>query len=124
MPTPPPPEHSRFTSGASGNPGGKPVNARNRLTAAFLNRLADDFEKDGKAAIVKCREENPAAYIKAIAALCPKEIELKRPLEEMATEELIAALNALTGYLAQQSDPARAPETPGREQASAVQTVQ
>lgn len=110
MATPPPPEHSRFAAGTSGNPGGKPVNARNRLTAAFLNRLADDFEQHGKDAIVKCREERPEAYIKAIAALCPKEIELKRPLEEMATEELLAAVTALTSFLAAQGDQRRASE--------------
>lgn len=97
----------RFKPSQSGNPGGKPVGARNRLTGQFLNALADDFEKDGKRAIKQCREDNPAAYIKAIAALCPREIELKRPLEEMADAELITALNALTSFLAGQSNTSR-----------------
>lgn len=103
MPTPPPPIETRWEPGKSGNPGGRPA-SRNRLTARFLNDLADDFEANGKEAIQKCRETKPDAYIKAIAALCPKEIELKRPLEEMATDELISALNALTSYLASQTD--------------------
>lgn len=110
--------------GETRNPGGKPVGARNRLTAKFLNALADDFEEDGAKAIKNCREQNPAAYIKAIAALCPREIELKRPLEEYADAELIAALNALTGFLASQAATGGADQTPEREPASQLPTVQ
>ena len=89
-----------FQPGQSANPGGKPVGARNRLTAAFLNALAADFDEHGKSAIVKCREDKPEAYIKAIAALCPKEIEVKRPLEEMSADELLDAVRALQSFLA------------------------
>ena len=99
---PPPPKEFQFKKGNVANPGGKPVGTRNTLTAQFINTLARDFEKNGKKAIEDCRENNLPVYIKAIASLCPKELELKRPREEMATEELIAALNALTGYLAGQ----------------------
>jgi hypothetical protein len=89
-----------FVPGQSGNPGGKPVSARNRLTTRFLYDLAADFDEHGKAAIVKCREEKPDVYIKAIAALCPKEIEVTRPLQELDATELLAAVRALEGYLA------------------------
>jgi hypothetical protein len=100
MPAPPPPEATRFGEGQSGNPGGKPVGARNRLTAAFLNALAADFDEHGKKAIQECRQTKPEAYIKAIAALCPKEIEVKRPLEEMSADELLNAVRALQSFLA------------------------
>jgi hypothetical protein len=93
-----------FKPGQSGNPGGRPVAARTRLTARFLNDLADDYETDGKAAIRALRTDRPDAYIKVIASLCPKEIELKRPLEEMAENELLTALSALASYLAQTED--------------------
>lgn len=89
-----------FKPGETGNPGGKPVGARNRLTAAFLNALAKDFDDHGAAAIKECRETKPEAYIKAIAALCPKEIEVKRPLEEMSADELLDAVRALQSFLA------------------------
>lgn len=91
--------------GESPNPGGKPVGARNRLTKAFLNALADDFEKDGRAAIVACRENKPDAYIKAIAALCPKEIEVKSPLQELKDDELLNAVRALESFLATRPPP-------------------
>ena len=91
-----------FKAGADwkGNPGGKPTGARNRLTAHFLHALADDFEGHGADAIKRCREERPEAYIKAIAALCPKEIEVKRPLQELEESELLTAVRALESYLA------------------------
>ena len=89
-----------FQPGQSANPGGKPVGARNRLTAAFLNALAKDFDENGAAAIKECRKTKPEAYIKAIAALCPKEIEVKSPLQELKDDELLTAVHALASFLA------------------------
>jgi hypothetical protein len=66
-----------FEKGVSGNPGGKPEGARNRLTKRFLNALCDDFEKGGAKAIKECRENDPAAYLKVCAALVPKEMTLE-----------------------------------------------
>lgn len=100
MPAPPPPEQTRWKPGESPNPGGKPVGARNRLTAAFLNALAKDFDENGKEAIEQCRLNKPDAYIKAIAALCPKEIEVKSPLQELKDDELLNAVRALESFLA------------------------
>lgn len=88
------PVEKRFKPGQSGNPGGKPVAARNRLQGSFLNTLADDFDANGKAAIVKCREDDPAAYIRAIVALMPKEIELTRQFDDLTDEQLAAAVIA------------------------------
>ncbi len=99
MPTPPPPEHSRFKPGESGNPGGKPLNARNRLTAHYLNALADDFAKHGKQAIVDAREKDPMGYVKAIGALMPKQIEQTQPLDDLNDAELIAAIALLRSRL-------------------------
>ena len=99
-----------FKPGQTGNPGGKPTGARNRLTAAFLNALAADFDEHGKKAIQECRETKPEAYIKAIAALCPKVIEVERPLQEMEDAELLAAVRALEGFLASRANEAGATE--------------
>jgi hypothetical protein len=59
--------------GQSGNPGGKPYGARNRLQGDFLNALAEHFAEHGKEAIERLCRENPAAYIKAIASLMPRQ---------------------------------------------------
>jgi hypothetical protein len=104
----PPPIETRFKPGQSGNPGGQAKGTRNKLNAAFLNALAKDFQTHGEDAIRQCREENPGAYVKVLAALLPKEIELKRPLEEFEDDELIAAVGALQSFLAAREDEAGA----------------
>lgn len=81
-----------FTPGTSPNPGGKSVGARNRVQGKFLNALADDFDKNGKQAIVEMREKDPSGYVRVIASLMPKEIEASRPMAEMTDEELAAAI--------------------------------
>jgi hypothetical protein len=83
-----------FRRGESGNPGGKPVQCRNRLTGAFLAALADDFDEHGPAAIRDCRERSPARYLAIIASLLPKQLEITqdRPIEEMTDEELQAEI--------------------------------
>lgn len=90
-----PPAAGRFQPGMSGNPGGKPKNARNGLQLSFLRDLAADFEKHGKVAIQTCRIEDPAAYLRVICALMPKEIELTRPFDDLTDQELDAACEAL-----------------------------
>lgn len=98
----------RFKPGHSGNRAGKPPGTRNGLTSSFIRALAQDFDAHGSKAIEACRTQNPAAYIRAITALCPKEVEIKRPLQEMEDAELIAAVRALEGFLAARANEAGA----------------
>lgn len=63
-----------FQRGQSGNPGGKPVGSRNRLSGAFLEALADDFERHGKKAIQRCRVATPSRYLQIVASLLPREL--------------------------------------------------
>lgn len=88
-----------FQPGQSGNPGGKPAGARNRLTAHFLNALADDFEKYGRQAIIDAREKDPMGYVKSIGALMPKQIEQTQPLDDLSDAELIAGIALLRARL-------------------------
>lgn len=86
------------------NPGGKPVGSRNRLQGNFLRDLADDFEKEGKTAIVAMRTQDPSGYIRAIVALMPKELEITRPLDEISDEQLDAAILAVRTILTAKGD--------------------
>lgn len=96
---PPPPKEHQFKPGQTGNPGGKPVNARNKLNADFLNRLAADFQKHGKSAIEAAREKDPMGYVKALCALQPKQIEQTQPLDDLTDAELLAGIALLRGRL-------------------------
>jgi len=85
--------------GQSGNPGGKPKAARNRLQGGFLNALADDFDAHGKKAIEAAREKDPVGYIKAIASLMPKQVEQSQPLDDLTDAELTAGIALLRSRL-------------------------
>lgn len=94
-----------FAPGQSGNPGGKPKAARNRLQGSFLNALADDFDAHGVKAIRRARLRDPMGYVKAVAALMPKQVEQSQPLDDLTDAELLAGIALLRSRLA---EPARA----------------
>jgi hypothetical protein len=64
---------------------GRPRGARNRLQSSFLYALAEDFERDGAAAIKICRIEEPARYVQIVASLMPRELEIEH---QTATSDL------------------------------------
>jgi hypothetical protein len=96
---PSPNPSTRFQPGQSGNPGGKPVNARNSLTKAFLEALAKDFTEHGETAIQDARADDPMGYVRVVASLLPKEFVVERPLDGMSDEELAAAITELRSRL-------------------------
>lgn len=98
-----PPVETQFKAGMSGNPGGKPVGARNRITTKFLHALAEDFEEHGKKAIQATRDKDPAAYMKVCAGLLPKQIEQTKPLDDLSDADILALLDYLRGRIAQNS---------------------
>jgi hypothetical protein len=89
----------RFKPSESGNPGGKPKHARNRIQGSFLNALADHFDKHGKKAIADACEKDPMGYIKAVASLMPKQFEQSQPLEDLTDAELTAGIALLRARL-------------------------
>jgi hypothetical protein len=82
--------------GASNPSRAKQKGARDRLTANFLEALTDSFEKHGKAAIEKVRKEDPSTYLRVVAGLVPKEIQLGRPLDGVPDDKLAPVINLLT----------------------------
>src|SRR5882672_5231276 len=96
-----------WKAGESGNPGGRPVAARTRLTGHFLNSLADDFAREGKAAIAACRLKRPDKYLGVIAAFMPKQIEVTRPLDGLADDELLAIAESLRSQIGAAQNRAR-----------------
>lgn len=83
-----------FQVGHPGGPG-RPKGSRHALGESFISALQADFHEHGEAAIKKAREEKPAEYIKVLASILPKEIEIKRPLEDLTDDELINAIELI-----------------------------
>jgi hypothetical protein len=77
--------------------------SRNRLSEAVISALLRDFSKHGEKAIAKVRRTQPAAYLKCLALLVPREhkVEHSNPLKAMSDEELDEALAALRQYVAE-----------------------
>jgi hypothetical protein len=87
--------------GQSGNPKGRPKGSRNKLSESFISALSDDFEKNGVAVIAAVRAEKPAEYLKIIAAIVPKEINVNdMTLQDMSDEELLERLDEVRSIAA------------------------
>src|SRR6516164_4883411 len=94
--------------------GGRAKGAKNRLSHAFLTALAEDFEQHGVETLQIARLERPVEYIKVVAGLMPKELEIMDSrLTDLSDEELdvcIAKLRAqLRGAIAQNLADGEAP---------------
>jgi hypothetical protein len=79
--------------------------ARSKLTQAFVERLAVDFNLYGEEVITKLREDSPAVYAQVIAKLCPAELLVTQhedvELADMSGEQLrdfmISEMKAIWG---------------------------
>jgi hypothetical protein len=103
----------QFVIGYKGGPG-RPKGSRNKLGEAFTQALLEDFEREGSVAIARTRDEDPAAYLRVIASVVPKEFKIEaEPLGELSDddlERLIGLIRAAEGS----ADAAREhPGTPG-----------
>lgn len=89
-------EASKWEPGQSGNPRGRPKGARNKLGEAFLEALHEDFNEHGAGAITRCREDSPVAYVRVLASILPKDLNVTiNPLEELTDAELIERIGEL-----------------------------
>jgi Family of unknown function (DUF5681) len=83
-------EATRFQPGQSGNPRGRPKGSRHRLSEKFFAKLATHFETNGKAMLDAALAESPAAYMRVVASLLPKQAQ--ENLRERGTSEVASTL--------------------------------
>lgn len=87
-----------FAAGSAwnGNAKGRPKGSRNKLGEDFLSALQESFEKHGPETIEKVRTERPHEYLKVVASILPKELNVRTDaLNEMSDDDLAAILGAV-----------------------------
>ena len=101
MANPNPNPATRFGAAGTGNPSrSKQKGARDRLSAAFLNDFADDYDAHGKTVIETVRDKDPVAYMRLAAALLPTKVEItETPLDGLTDEQLDAYMEEMTNGL-------------------------
>ena len=86
-------KQNRWKPGQSGNPAGRPKGARSKLSESFLKALSEDFAANGIEVIEKVRSDRPHEYLKIVAAVLPKQMQLEdltpnRKAEDLTDDEL------------------------------------
>src|SRR5215831_5955344 len=96
--------------GVSGNPAGRLRGSRNRLSEAVVCALLRDFSIHGEKAIAKVRRTQPAAYLKILALLVPREhkVEHRNPLKEMTDEQIERSIELIKEMIAERDAAANA----------------
>jgi Family of unknown function (DUF5681) len=76
--------------GQSGNPAGRMRGSRNKLTEEVICALLRDFRQHGQKAVARVRQTQPAAYLKILALLVPREhkVERSNSIKDLTDEQL------------------------------------
>src|SRR5262245_39971320 len=65
-----------FKPGQSGNPAGRPLGSKNKLTEAFWQDFHAAWQELGPEALRRCAIDNPKDFCKIAAMLMPKEVDV------------------------------------------------
>jgi Family of unknown function (DUF5681) len=95
----------RWQRGQSGNPAGRPRGSRNALSEEVICALLRDFRLHGQKAVARVRQTQPAAYLKILALLVPREhkVEHSNLIKELSDEQLEAMIEYIKTSLEAQA---------------------
>jgi Family of unknown function (DUF5681) len=60
--------------GESGNPAGRPLGSRNKLSESVIQDIAADWAIGGAETIARVRMTDPATYFRVVASILPKDV--------------------------------------------------
>lgn len=116
-----------FKPGQSGNPAGRPKGARSKLGEEFLQDMLADWAANGKAVIEAVRADKPEQYLKVVASILPKEMNLRvNDFDDLTDDQLARQLASIATQLANAGfgigEGVEAPQV--AQQAGGVSTIQ
>ena len=97
--------------GVSGNPGGRPVGTQLKINKKFLNDLLKVYEVKGKKAIEDMCDKDPSAFVRVLASLLPKEMNLnikENPFDGLSVEQYDRLISIAEGKIGILEDGQRA----------------
>ena len=74
---------------------GRPKGSRNKLNAAFFDNLLTVYAESGIDCLRIAAKEEPVQFVKIIASLMPKEVEIQQSQLHELTDEQLAAIDLL-----------------------------
>lgn len=89
-----------FRPGEVPNPKGRPKGSRNKLGEAFIADLYASWQEHGPETIEQVRTEKPDAYLKVVASILPKELNVRvSDLDDLSLTDLDKRITALLDAL-------------------------
>ena len=105
-PSVPAPAAPKHLDGNNANPRGRPKGSRNKISEEFISALCDDFEQHGVEVIEAVRTQRPADYLKIIASIVPKELNVSTSsLEDLSDDDLSDILDTVRTLMAGMGKP-------------------
>jgi hypothetical protein len=87
-----------FKPGQSGNPAGRQRGSRNRLADNFVADLAAAWNEHGEAALKACALEHPEKFVRIVADLMPRDVNLNVAVDAVAFADRFALASELLGH--------------------------
>src|SRR5262245_44591023 len=91
-------------SSSAVDPHGNVYFTRRRVNQAFLEALLEDFHAHGKEVIRRAGQESPATYMKVLAQLVPRELQVEQSgsvISKLSDEQLSAMISEIDRQMAE-----------------------
>jgi hypothetical protein len=84
-----------FKPGQSGNPAGRRRGSRNALAEDFISDLREAWLRDGAAALKICAATDPVAFVKVVASILPRDLQVTADVTVQAAMSNVQAFRQL-----------------------------